>query len=342
MSKIISVVGCRPHFCKLDPLLPQIIVWSGQHYDPEMSSNFFQQLGIPQPVVNLGKTTLGEMVDSIEKYLWESRPDLVMVYGDTNTTLAGALAAARSNVPLAHVEAGLRSHSFMLEEINRKVSDYLSRFLFAPTVTAVENLREEGIPYENIYLVGDTTYDTLIHWQPFIKAHSYKEEYHLLTLHRAETVDVETRLESILRTLGETEGTILFPCHPRTAKRLKEFELEIPPNIKVMEPQGYLEFLGMVKGAKKVLTDSGGVQKEAYCLKKPCITFRWETEWEETLEEGWNTLVGSDEKLIKKALDSFEPKAEQKGFLGDGTAKAQIRDILKMKGYLGEEVGIKV
>ncbi len=328
--KIVSIVGARPQFIKLAPLsvelrklgIEEIILHTGQHYDDNMNEIFFKELEIPEPNYNLGVGSgshgeqTGRMLIEIEKILIKEKPDLVIVYGDTNSTLAGALAAKKLHMFLAHVEAGLRSfNKKMPEEINRIVADHLSDILFCPTETAVENLRKEGI-LKGVYLVGDIMFDALEH---FVKISQRKsrileilnlkpKDYYLLTIHRAENTDNIERLKSILSALGESRKNIIFPIHPRTKNRIKELGLEnyLSSNIKTIEPVGYLDMLELERNAYAILTDSGGVQKEAFWLKVPCITLRDETEWIETVRYGWNTLVGADKNKILEALDNIK------------------------------------
>ncbi len=327
--KIVSIVGARPQFIKLAPLstelrkkgINEIILHTGQHYDDNMNEIFFKELEISEPDYNLGIGSgfhgeqTGRMLMGIEKILIKEKPDLVIVYGDTNSTLAGALATSKLHIPLAHVEAGLRSfNKKMPEEINRIVADHLSDILFCPTETAVENLKNEGI-LKGVYLVGDIMFDALMH---FLKLSQEKsrileelnltpKSYLLLTIHRAENTDNVERLKSILSALGESGKNIIFPIHPRTKNRIREFGLEnyLTSNIRVIAPVGYLDMLELEKNAYAILTDSGGVQKEAFWLKVPCITLREETEWVETVKYKWNILVGANKDKILEALDNI-------------------------------------
>ncbi len=327
--KIVSIVGARPQFIKLAPLsaelrkaeIEEIILHTGQHYDENMNEIFFKELEIPEPDHNLGIGSglhgeqTGRMLIEIEKILIIEKPDIVIVYGDTNSTLAGALAAKKLHMFLAHVEAGLRSFNKEIpEEINRIVADHLSDILFCPTETAMENLKNEGIS-KGVYLVGDIMFDALLHFVRIAQKKSRileilnlkLKDYYLLTIHRAENADNLERLENILSALGESEKNIVFPIHPRTKNRIREFGLGnyLNPNIKVIDPVGYLDMLELERNAYAILTDSGGVQKEAFWLRVPCITLREETEWIETVKYGWNTLVGSNKDKILEALNNI-------------------------------------
>jgi UDP-N-acetylglucosamine 2-epimerase len=351
--KILSVVGARPQFIKLAPLSrvirsrhQEFLLHTGQHYDPGMSRVFFDELEIPEPDSNLGvgsdshAVQTGEMLIGIEKILLQQKPDVVVVYGDTNSTLAGALAAVKLNIPVAHVEAGLRSFNWaMPEEINRILTDRISTFLFAPTPTAVENLRREGLE-DRTFLVGDVMVDALRHFirlarkktDPLRKFRLREKEYLLVTVHRASNADERENLSAILRALVESGETVLFPVHPRTRRRMQEFGLEkVVEGSKVLlvEPVSYLEMLLLEASARKILTDSGGMQKEAYILGVPCITLREETEWVETVEEGWNLLTGPSFERILEAIRDFHPAGEREFSYGDGHASEKIVRILE-------------
>lgn len=325
----LSIVGARPQFVKVavvaealrrhnesvasDRQIRHTIVHTGQHYDEKMSDSFFQELGIPAPEHNLevgsgshGKQT-GAMLERIEEVLVSDQPDAVIVYGDTNSTVAGALAAAKLHIPVAHVEAGLRSFNrLMPEEINRVVTDHLSQVLLCPTETAVRNLAKEGIE-DGVFVVGDVMLDAVMHWRDTATLRSTvlhdlglrRGGYVLLTLHRAENTSDTERLQEILSAVLDVRHPVVFPMHPRTRESLKKnaelegfaVRLAESETIKVIEPVSYLEMLALEDNARIVVTDSGGVQKEAYFLGVPCITVRHETEWVETLAGGWNRLV---------------------------------------------------
>lgn len=360
--KLLDVVGARPQFIKLAPILraierhndqhpdsqiQEILVHTGQHYDYEMSGVFFDELGLKTPDYHLGVGSgshgyqTGEMLKRIEEVLLREKPDIVMVYGDTNSTLAGALAAAKLHIPVAHVEAGLRSfNKRMPEEINRVLTDHVSDILFCPTETAVANLKREGIE-KSVYLVGDVMYDAvLLYGELAEKKSSILERlnlrpktYVLVTVHRAENTDSPERLQGIvegLHRLAEAGWTIVFPMHPRTRQAMERFGLAIrKANIIVIEPVSYLDMLMLEKHARVILTDSGGVQKEAFFLKVPCVTLREETEWMETVETGWNALVGSEPNLIVQAIRTSQPfrRTTIKPY-GDGYAADRMLTLL--------------
>lgn len=345
--KIVSVVGARPQFIKCAPVSrtirkqhEEILVHTGQHYDPEMSDVFFEELDIPKPDYNLGIGSgtqgeqTGKMIIEIEKVLLKEEPDIVLVYGDTNSTLAGALAASKLHIKVAHVEAGLRSFDrTMPEEINRVITDHISNILFCPTDTAVMNLKNEGIT-EGVYNVGDVMVDALKYNQRIAENKSTilqdmslnPKEYLLATVHRASNTDNKENLSSIVEAFSDVEETIVFPIHPRTRKYLKEYNLweKVLKNTKVIPPVGYLDMLKLESNARKILTDSGGVQKEAYMLGVPCITLRDNTEWVETIEEGWNLLAGADYEKIKHAIENFEGTDIRNDVFGDGNASNKI------------------
>jgi UDP-N-acetylglucosamine 2-epimerase (non-hydrolysing) len=348
--KIVSVVGARPQFIKAAQVSREIrknheevIVHTGQHYDPPMSDMFFHELKIPQPNHNLGVGSgshaeqTGQMVIGIEKILMDEEPDLVLVYGDTNSTLAGGLAAVKVEIPIAHVEAGLRSfNNRMPEEINRVLVDRISRFLFCPTTTAVDNLKNEGIT-DGVHLVGDVMYDAALHnrelavkSQILQKLGLKEKDYLLVTVHRPSNTDERENLEAIVDALISSGETIVLPVHPRTLKSLKKFKLhaKLDEAIKLIEPAGYLDFTCLAMNAKKILTDSGGVQKEAYFHGVPCITLREETEWVETVKDGWNVLVGANKDRILDAVGTFQPEGERGESYGDGKAGEKISRII--------------
>jgi UDP-GlcNAc3NAcA epimerase len=346
--RIAEIVGARPQFIKVATVSRElkkkdtdIIIHTGQHYDDNMSKIFFDELDIPKPDYNLGvgsgthgKQT-GEMIASIETVLMKEKPEMVLVYGDTNSTLAGALAAVKLHIPTAHVEAGLRSYNkTMPEEINRVIADHISDVLFAPTETAVSNLKTEG-KTEGVHLTGDCMFDALIHNQKLAKNKDILDTfglkpngYILATVHRPSNTDVRTNLSSIMGAFRDSPIPIVFPVHPRTLKYMKDFGIDTK-GVHIVDPQGYLEFLTLETHANGIVTDSGGIQKEAYLLKKRCITLRDETEWVETVKDGWNVLVGPDRKKILKAITGFHPKGKQKNYYGDGKAAKKIVSILR-------------
>jgi len=349
-KKIVSIVGARPNFIKCAPLsremrkeFDEILIHTGQHYDYEMNKVFFDELRIPEPNYHLdvgsgshGVQT-GEMLKRIEKVLMKEKPDLVLVFGDTNTTLAGALAASKLHIKVGHVEAGLRSFDrLMPEEINRLLTDHCSDLLFCPTKTAVENLKREGIN-RGIHLTGDVMVDALKENIEIGEKRSKildelnlkQKDYYLATLHRAKNTDDFERLKNITDAFCEI-GDLVFPCHPRTEKMLKNFNLwaKLTRKIKVIKPVGYLDMLILEKSAKKILTDSGGIQKEAYIFEVPCVTLRETTEWVETVEDGWNVLAGVDKEKIVKMVNGFEPARKQRDVFGNGCASERIGEII--------------
>jgi len=347
--KVLSVVGARPQFIKLAPLSQEIqkyhqaiIVHTGQHFDEEMSKLFFQDLNITEPDYNLeisggthGEQT-GKMIIEIEKVLMNEKPAVVIVFGDTNSTLAGSLASSKLNIPTIHIEAGLRSFNrTMPEEINRIVADHTSDFLFAPTDTAIKNLYNEGLK-EKSFLTGDIMVDSLNMAYKLAKKKvtefNQYSNYYLLTLHRPYNVDNPTNLERILTNLGLLDKQILFPVHPRTRNIIKQYRITLSDNFKLLKPLGYIEFINLQFNAKKIITDSGGIQKEAYILKKPCITLRSETEWIETVESGWNLLLNPDsgEKMLQK-IEEFEPPLSHPLLFGEKVSK-------KMVGVINEKI----
>jgi UDP-N-acetylglucosamine 2-epimerase len=322
--KIVSVVGARPQFIKCAPVsrllrrsATEVLLHTGQHYDANMSASFFEQLQIPEPHYNLqvGSASHGaqtaEMLRGIESVLVQEEPDMVIVYGDTNSTLAGALAASKLLIPVAHVEAGLRSFNRrMAEEQNRIIADHLSRLLFCPTQTAVGNLEREGIR-AGVHSVGDVMYDALMFNAELASRRSTilrqlgvdPRHYILATVHRAENTDDSAVLCRLVDAFGRLADRVVFPVHPRTRARLRDGRL--PPNVLAIDPVLYLDMLTLERNARLILTDSGGVQKEAFWLSVPCVTLRNETEWVETVRAGWNILAGSDIDTILAACDRF-------------------------------------
>lgn len=379
--KIVTIVGARPQFIKAaavgraiqaynrrhpSSLIQEILVHTGQHYDYLMDRVFFEELELPKPDYHLGVGSgsharqTGMMLERIEALLLKEKPGVVVVYGDTNSTLAGALAAAKLRIPVAHVEAGLRSYiRKMPEEVNRLLTDHLSTFLLCPTRQAIRNLTREGIKDGNKRLVknvGDVMYDsilyysklaekksTILHDLNLVIPHSLpvrqagairNPQYYLATLHRAENTDDPKRLESILRALDEIgkDTPVIFPLHPRTKKMMKIYRLlRVSKRIRWIDPVSYLDMLTLEKNARGILTDSGGVQKEAYWFKVPCLTLREETEWMETIQSGWNVLVGSEAKRIVEEVGLRRAKRLPRrgtGLFGDGRAGWKIVQIL--------------
>ena len=359
--KIISVVGARPQFIKHSPLSKEImkshqvvLIHTGQHYDYNMNRVFFNELGIPKPDYDLGVGSgthayqTAEIMKGIEDILAKEKPNLVIVYGDTNSTLAGALAAAKLHIKVAHVEAGLRLFDKSVpEEVNRVVADYCSDYLFCPTQTAVDNLRQENLT-KGVYLTGDVMFDALNFHKEIAEKSNILDvlgltdkQYLLVTLHRASNTDIRQNLENITTALIKISSMgeiIIFPIHPRTTKTLKTYGLyeKLNSMVKLIEPQGYLEFLKLMNHAKKILTDSGGIQKEAYILKVPCITLMDSTTWVETVNDGWNILAGTTTKRITELALSFTPGHQYSNIFGKDACKkiAQIieRDVNILSG----------
>ncbi len=326
--KILTVVGARPQFVKAavlsrliknDSSLEEVLVHTGQHFDSAMSDIFFEQMNITKPHYHLEVNSLshgamtGRMLEKIEEVLLIEKPDVVLVYGDTNSTLAGALAAQKLHIPLAHVEAGLRSFNMnMPEESNRIITDRLSSILFAPTSTAIKNLDEEGyanFPTE-VVKSGDIMLDAAMFYakESSTKANlgfELPSKFIVCTLHRAENTDDPIRLASIVKALNAIHDDIeiILPLHPRTKKKLEEFNIELKVN--VILPVGYFEMIELLKNCELIMTDSGGLQKEAYFFSKPCITLRDETEWTELVENDYNLLVGSNYEEIRSAVQKM-------------------------------------
>ena len=348
--KIASVVGARPEFIKAAPVSREIrqhheevLIHTGQHYDENMSDVFFEILDIPRPDHNLGVGSAShgrqtaDMMRGLEDVLEKEKPNFVLVYGDTNSTLAGALVAAKMGFPLGHVEAGLRSFNReMPEEVNRVVADHLSSLLFAPTETAVDNLAKEGIT-RGVHLVGDVMYDVALQSAQAARSREIvarlgltRGEYILVTLHRPQNVDDKEALASIVEALLRAGKPVVFPVHPRTRKNLTTFGLwdRLRTKVQAIEPVDYLDFIALLMAAAKVVTDSGGVQKEAYFFGVPCVTLRDETEWIETLEDGWNALVGTETDEILDAIQKFNPEGTKSKSFGDGHAAEKIARIL--------------
>lgn len=345
--KIFSIVGARPQFIKLAPLSTalsgfheEIIVHTGQHYDYAMSEKIFIDLGIREPDIHLeiksGSTTsqITQMMMMLDSAMIKFKPDLIIVFGDTNSTFAGAMVGAKLNTPIVHIEAGLRSYNrAMPEEINRIVTDHVSKYLFAPTETAIDILKNEGLG-KNSFFTGDIMVDTMKNNLEIALSKStiiedfklQNSRYHLLTLHRNYNVDNTKILEHILDELGQLEETIIFPVHPRTRKMLDD-NYKVPANIKMIDPQGYLDFIALEHSSNKIITDSGGIQKEAYILKKPCITLRTETEWIETVKEKWNLLINPSGKNLACKINSFQPPENQNEVFGKNVAEKMIKVI---------------
>jgi UDP-GlcNAc3NAcA epimerase len=342
-------VGARPEFIQSAPVSralrrehQEVLVHTGQHYDYLMSQTFFDDLGIPAPDYNLevgsgshGYQT-GQILIRMEEVLLREQPDLVVVRGDTNSTLAGALAAAKLHIPVAHIEAGERSFDrWMPEEINRLLADNLADIHFCVCRTSVQHLAAEGIAAK-VYQVGDVMFDATLESLAIARRRSdirqrlelISHTYILVTVHRAANTDDLKRLGEIVEALNNINERIVFPVHPRTQKALARLGCELAPHVQVIEPVGYFDMLMLEEGARLIMTDSGGLQREAYFLAIPCLTLRQETEWVETVEAGWNRLVGTDPSKIIDAWRTFEPPPERPSIFGDGHASQRIAAIL--------------
>jgi UDP-N-acetylglucosamine 2-epimerase len=352
--KIVSIVGARPQFIKLMPLSKEIrkkhteiIIHTGQHYDLKMSELFFKELHIPNPDYNLevgsgsNGIQLAEMLKRTEKILLQEKPDLVLVYGDTNSTLAGALSAVQNHIPVAHVEAGPRNKRIDIPEmLNRLIVDNICPLLFCATQKNYENLVKEGLN-NNAFFVGDLMYDVFLQnlklmekRQEILSDYNLKKnEYHVATCHRAENTDNKQRLQTIIEGMDESDEKIVFSVHPRTKKMIKKFNLESilqkSENIIDIEPLGYLDFLQLEYNAKKIITDSGGVQREAYFLQKPCINIYDHTYWPEIEEDGWQIVTGINKEKIIHDIKTFQPRDKQSQLFGDGKAAEKIVNIIE-------------
>ena len=350
-----TIIGARPQFIKSAPVSKQlkkhfeeILVHTGQHYDKNMSKFFFDELQLKKPDYNLnvGSGSHAEQTANImiklEKVIKKNFPDLIIVYGDTNSTLAGSLVGAKLNIPIAHIEAGLRSYNkCMPEELNRICTDHYSKILFCPGKVAVNNLKKEGIT-KNVFLVGDVMKDAVLQNMERINSKTIRkrcnlktdEEYYFFTLHRQENTDNLERLSKIFNMLRLAKLKIIFPIHPRTRKIITNSSIKVPENIFITEPVSYIESLSLQKNARIVITDSGGIQKEACFLGVPCITLRDETEWTETIKSGYNTIVGTDLKKFKEALEKYSKRDKyynSNKLYGNGNTAEKIVRILRKK-----------
>ncbi|MEK3883091.1 non-hydrolyzing UDP-N-acetylglucosamine 2-epimerase [Paenibacillus sp. PL2-23] len=346
--KIATVVGARPQFVKAAPLSrairqhhQELLIHTGQHYDPSLSDVFFQELGLPAPDIELGAgsgshgSQTARMLAGIEEVLIRETPDLVLVYGDTNSTLAGSLAAAKLHIPVAHVEAGLRSFNRrMPEETNRVLTDHMSSILFCPTDDAAANLRREGIS-KHVHMVGDIMCDAVLAFRPIAGKQSTilsrlglsPKRYNVATVHRNENTDSESNLRHILTALARLDRPVVLPLHPRARFFLRKWTMESlleASNLIVTEPLSYLDMLHLTGNAHAVLTDSGGLQKEAYLLRVPCVTMRRETEWVETVAHGWNRLAAADTNRIWEAYSSLNTPEHHPSVFGDGRTAPRI------------------
>lgn len=352
-KKIITIIGARPQFIKAAvmssafagrPEIKEAVVHTGQHYDSNMSDIFFEELQIPKPAYNLnigggthGQNT-GRMIESIENVLLQEKPDMVLVYGDTDSTLAGALAASKLHIPIAHVEAGLRSYNRrMPEEINRILTDQISTLLFTPTNGAKETLINEGINANNIHVVGDIMYDATLKFKGIAlkntdilsKLGLTERPYVLATIHRAENTDSTDRMNNILEGLRASNFDIILPLHPRTKSTIEKHGIKFPDNVQCIDPIGYLDMQILESYATAIATDSGGVQKEAYFHGVPCVTLRNETEWVELVESGANIIAGADSKKIADALRrASQIKISTPEIYGDGRTGKIIAEII--------------
>jgi UDP-GlcNAc3NAcA epimerase len=354
MIKIITIVGARPQFIKAAAISRAIaqfaeveekIVHTGQHYDPNMSDVFFDEMAIPKPHFNLGVSNgghgfmTGNMMVGLESIMMEEQPDAVLVYGDTNSTLAGALVAAKLHIPIVHIEAGLRSFNMkMPEEINRILTDRVSSLLFCPTETAVHNLKQEGFDTFDCKIInsGDVMFDTVKYYTEMLNGKTLVREslnidtgnYVLCTIHRAENTNDKQRLEHIFEALSgiSDECKVVIPVHPRTRKYIEDYQIQLNSNITILDPVGYFDMLDLLKNCKLVMTDSGGLQKEAFFSGKPCVTLRDETEWVELVENGYNTLSGAEASRIIEGYHKMKHVAMPKEHLlyGDGNAAFKI------------------
>lgn len=347
--KILSIVGARPEFVQsacvsreLRKSHIEILAHTGQHYDYLMSQSFFDEIGLPVPDYNLEAGSgsharqTADILTKLEDVLLFEKPDCVVVRGDTNSTLAGAIAASKLNIPVVHIEAGERSFDKrMPEEINRLVADKLSDLHFCVSQTAVKHLAHEGFS-DSVHWVGDVMFDAMLASLSLARQKStilsrlglQSKTYALVTVHRAANTDNPVRLRKIVNILNNVEETVVFPAHPRTGAALKKLDVRFAPNVHVIDPIGYYDMMILEENARIIATDSGGVQREAYFLLVPCLTLRDETEWLETVTVGWNNLVGVEEDQVLKAWKEFSPPQEHPPIFGDGSASVKIASVI--------------
>jgi UDP-N-acetylglucosamine 2-epimerase len=354
MYKILTIVGARPHFIKAamvskaiaaNASLKEVIVHTGQHYDHNLSGAFFEELQLPQPAYHLGIGSgragwqTGQAIIALDEVIQQEAPDLVIVYGDTNSTAAGAITAAKNNLPLAHIEAGLREFNKQIpEEVNKLLTDAVTDLFFCPTPTGVKNLKQNGI-VENVHLVGDVGIDLIFEKRPLIKENKgileryglRPQMYYLLTCHRAANTNQKNPLEQILRACIQLPAPVVFPIHPRTAKAIEAFELNdllVNSNLILLPPLGFLDLQSLLYHARMTITDSGGIIKEAYFHKVPAVIIDRQTEWIETVEEGWNVIAGPDAEKILEAVHQQTKPSTHSNCLGDGTAARKTVEII--------------
>ncbi|MDO8873220.1 MAG: UDP-N-acetylglucosamine 2-epimerase (non-hydrolyzing) [Methanoregula sp.] len=352
--KVAIAAGTRPEFIQVEPIIRELVgrnieyifIHSGQHYDYEMDKIFFEEMDVPDPTHYLGIGSklpgeqIGEMITKSESIFRKENPDILLVTGDTNTALGVALAANKSKIKVGHFEAGMRSYDrSMPEEINRVIIDNFSDALFSPTERGIRNLHDNGI-HDNVFLVGDVMLDSITYYRKLIenKARTLEDlsltqkPYLLLTLHREANTDNKDRLKNILDAVSSVPYPVIFPIHPRTKQRIQSFNISMPDNIHAISPAGYFEFLRMIFHSEKLLTDSGGAQKQAFFLSKPCITLRPNTEWVETTESGWNILVDDNPEKIIEAVSSFNPQGSPDlSLFGNGESSRKIIDTVVSK-----------
>lgn len=349
--KVAIAAGTRPEFIQVEPIIRELVgrnieyifIHSGQHYDYDMDKIFFEEMDVPDPTHYLGIGSklpgeqIGEMITKSESIFRKENPDILLVTGDTNTALGVALAANKSKIKVGHFEAGMRSYDrSMPEEINRVIIDNFSDVLFSPTERGIRNLHDNGI-HDNVFLVGDVMLDSITYYRKLIenKAKTLADlsltqnPYLLLTLHREANTDNKDRLKNILDAVSSVSYPVIFPIHPRTKQRIQSYNISIPDNIHAISPAGYFEFLRLIYHSEKLLTDSGGAQKQAFFLSKPCITLRPNTEWVETTESGWNVLVDDNPEKIIEAVSNFNPQGSPYlSLFGNGKSSQKIIDIV--------------